>query len=49
MINKQKSYGERYNAVKVKARFNSGKFIITLIVLLAIAECVLGVLWARGM
>lgn len=44
MLNKQKSYGNKYNTVKIKVKFNKRKLLKLLIIFLIICEIVLGVL-----
>lgn len=48
LLNKQKSYGQAYNNVKVKVKLNKRKLLGIIIVFLTIAEVILGVLWASG-
>jgi len=45
---KQKSYGKRYISSKVRVKFNKRKLLLAVIILLLIAEIILGVLWALG-
>lgn len=44
MLNKQKSYGNKYNTVKIKVKLNKRKLLKFLILFLIICEIVLGVL-----
>ena len=48
MFKKYKSYGERYNFVKVKIKLNRLLLLKVLFIVLVIAEIVLGILWCLG-
>lgn len=48
IIDKQKSYGERYLNLKVKAKISKKKLLLVVIIFLFCCEIVLGTLWALG-
>lgn len=48
MINKQKSYGQKYNFVQIKIKLNKKIILKILIIMLFFVEIILGALWALG-